>query len=520
MTTAFANLPFVEVELKLALPTSDPASLARRLAQVPLLARRKPTRIQLHNVYYDTPELTLRAKRVALRTRRVDGAPGPDGAVAAPQWLQTLKMAGREDSALSQRGEWETPVVGDALSAKALKNTPWAQLDPTGAVFDVLQPCFATTFERTLWLVRRRDGSVVEVALDVGQIVAGDQTTPICELELELKAGTPAALFEVAQHIARSVALLPVNTSKAGQGFALAQGTLHRPQRARPPLLTKKLNPVAAAQTVLLEMFSQFITNVNTLRTSSEPEVVHQARVGWRRLKSAMRLCKPLLTDQPPPALDSLQPLLSCLGEWRNTGVALNETLPPLTNAYTAGDEPRTQTWNNVMQALQDAATLQGKAVRYALQAPAVGATLLTMTEWLENLHPHPRLAALDAGSERHLPPLKRWAHKRIKQLHQQLQRARRDSHTLEDQHRVRLLAKRLRYAIEALEPLLASRVTKRWLPLAQQLQTDMGATRDLAQCIELVRALDSDRALVEFLRGVAAGACLVPLPTPLRVKK
>ncbi len=507
MKTDPATNPFVEIELKLALPTSDPATLARRLAQTPVLARRKTTRLQLHNVYYDTPEQTLRTQRVALRTRRVDGAPGLAGeAPRAPQWLQTLKMAGREDSALSQRGEWEAQVPGDALSAKALKATPWTQLDPDGRLFKALQPCFATTFERTLWLVRRRDGSVVEVALDLGHIVAGDQTTGICELELELKAGTPDALFEVAQQIARSVALLPVNTSKAGQGFALVQGTLARPQRAQPPVLAPKLSQLEAAQRVLRESFSQFTTNLNTLRTASAPEVVHQARVGWRRFKSALRLFKPLLGNAPAPAFDSLQALLSCLGEWRNVGVALHETLPPLAEAYAAGDVRRTQSWDAMTRALQDAATLQGKAVRYALQEPTVGATLLATTEWLENLDATALPAFQNTAPVRRAPSLKRWARSRIKRLRGQLKSALKSDHSVEGQHRVRLLAKRLRYGIEALQPLLPGRTAQRWHQQAVTLQTGMGATRDLAQCIEQVRALDADRGLVEFLRGVAVG--------------
>lgn len=80
-----------EIELKLALPTSDLSSLAKRLGQTPALARRKPTRLPLHNVYYDTPGQVLRRERVALRIRRV-------GSAAKPQWLQTLKIGGRGDS--------------------------------------------------------------------------------------------------------------------------------------------------------------------------------------------------------------------------------------------------------------------------------------------------------------------------------------------------------------------------------------------------------------------------------------
>jgi len=269
-----------EIELKLALPTSDPSNLANRLARTPLLARRKATRLHLHNVYYDTPEQKLRRERIALRLRRM-------GSDAKPQWLQTLKMGGRGNSALSRRGEWETPVPGAALALSVLEATPWSDIDPDGAVFRVLAPIFVTTFERTSWLVRRRDGSVVEVALDVGQIAVGDKIAPICELELELLAGAPAALFDIAQKIARTIAVLPANMSKAERGYALAQDSLDKPLLAQPPTLTSGLPLLDAAGCVLREMFCQFTANLNALRTSDDPEVVHQARVGWRRFKSA-----------------------------------------------------------------------------------------------------------------------------------------------------------------------------------------------------------------------------------------
>ncbi len=177
-----------EIELKLALFHADPARLASQLASIPLLARRKPSRQQLHNIYYDTPEQHLRGAKMALRLRRL-------GSEDSPVWLQTYKTAGRGDSALSQRGEWEEPVAGDALDWSMLQDTPWSDFDPDGKVFGALGACFVTQFERTRWEVRGRDGSQVEVALDLGHIRVDDKTTPICELELELLSGQPAALF-------------------------------------------------------------------------------------------------------------------------------------------------------------------------------------------------------------------------------------------------------------------------------------------------------------------------------------
>jgi CHAD domain-containing protein len=70
----------------------------------------------------------------------------------------------------------------------------------------------------------------------------------------------------------------------------------------------------------------------------------------------------------------------------------------------------------------------------------------------------------------------------------------------------VRILAKRQRYAIEALRPLLPKQRTERWYQQACSLQTTLGATRDLMQASMLATTLEANRGLAEFLRGVAVG--------------
>lgn len=486
-----------EIELKLALPTSDPQGLARRLARTPLLARRKPTQQPLHNIYYDTPGQDLYEERVALRLRRV-------GSSTDPQWRQTLKMGGRSDSALSHRGEWEVPLAGAELSLDALEATPWPEFDPDGSRFEALAPCLVTAFERTSWSVRQRGGSVVEVSLDIGQVVAGGQSAPLCELELELVAGKPSALFEVAQQIARSVAVLPLNLSKAERGYALLQARLNQPLRAQPPALAKGMTLPLAAQIVLREMFCQFTSNLNLLRQTDDPEVLHQARVGWRRFRSAVRLFKPGLAAGQLPDWQPLAPLLAFIGELRNLDVARTDTLPLLADAYRADNAQRAEKWQAMLQALSGAAQLQRQSIVQALEMPAVGVTLLAITQWLEDL---PRQKGLDDDeADAHRRPLRHWARQRIRRLHRKLQRALADTAHPESLHRARILAKRLRYAIEALQPLLPKRQTKRWLPQAIQLQTDIGSTRDLQQASVLAARLEIDSGLAEFLRGVVVG--------------
>lgn len=493
-----------EIELKLALPGTDPARLAKRLARVPALARQTATQQHLHNIYYDTPDQRLNRERIALRLRRT-------GSPAHPAWLQTLKTGGRSDSALSQRGEWESSVHGPTLERQALDTTPWADLDPDGALFQALAPCFVTMFERTCWTVRKRDGSIIEVALDIGQIEAGGSSAPLCELELELLAGQPAALFGLARQIARSIAVLPETRSKAVRGYALAQGSLHQPLRARPPQLTRRQSLAGAAQSVLREAFCQFTTNLQALRASDEPEVVHQARVGWRRFKTALRLFRPALSPEALPPLQPLHTLLALLGELRDLDVASTDTLPPLAQAYAAKDADREKHWQSLLELITQATRLQRTAVRYALQTPAVGAALLTLTQWLES---GPTLAAPSAAPakakgkirEKPLPALRRWAQKRSARLHAKLQAALKDPSQPDSQHRIRILAKRMRYSLETLAPLLKKRRAQRWQQQALALQTSLGSRRDLQQAAALALRLEAAPGLAEFLRGFAAG--------------
>lgn len=487
-----------EIELKLSLPGNHCADLAKRLALIPLLARRKASRQSLHNTYYDTPDQALRHKLAVLRLRRV-------GSEANPQWLQTLKTGTSDASALSRRGEWEISVPGPALNFDALKDTAWSDFDPSGSLFEGLTPCFVTSFERISWLIRRRDGSVVEVALDMGHIEADGNRAPICELELELKAGQPSALFAVARELARVVAVLPAHMSKAQRGFLLAQNGMVEPYRTQSTRLATHLTSPGLAQQLLRAMFAQFTINLNALCTSDDPEVIHQARIGWRRFKSGLRLFKKIPGVAAVPVWLDLQPLLSCLSTQRNLDVALTETLPRLSPHYCMGDVKRTQSWQVMMSKLTQAAAAGRKAVRYTLQEPSVGTGLLLLSEWLETL------ASENTGTDQ-TRALRHWAKRRILRLHHRLQRAQQQANTPEDQHRVRILAKRLRYGVEALRHLLPNRLAARCYEEAASLQASLGNARDIAQASALVATLHENPNIAAFLHGVVVGSDLLTL--------
>ena len=494
-----------EVELKLLLPNADAQAIEQTLAHLPALAATQPRQQWLWNRYYDTAAQALRRQRSALRLRCVSAQPWlamADGQLPQGKWIQTFKTAGVSQGGLSRRGEWETVVADGALDRAALDKTPWTDFDPDGLLFGQLQPCFDTRCRRTTWRLCLDEVSWIEVALDVGTIVAGDQELPLLELELELQAGEPQALFDLARAIASTIAVLPCDASKAERGYALAQGVVHAPARARAIHLPARIEPLAAAQHTMSEMLEQFTRNLAGLLQSDAPELVHQARVAWRRWRSAERLFRPWLADAPERA--ALHPLLAALGELRDLDVALTETLPAWVGAYVGDDPARAQLTEQAQTCLQQAAGVQRERARVLLAQPATGLGLLALAQWLHQL-PAQRASEDEA---RHKAG-RDWARARSAKLLRRLQRAveagMAADATARQQHAARLLAKRARYSFEALSDLLPEDKARRWIKQASAVQARIGAERDLLRAIELLHEVGAGAGLLEFLRGVAA---------------
>ena len=200
-----------ETELKLSLSEAD---LPRLLSHPWLAAPAAPLR--LLNTYFDTPDLTLQARRMAVRER-----------LAGDRWLLTVKTAGRSTGGLSRRQEWEGPTTPGALDFAALVDDTTLAAELM-ALRPSLNPLFATDFERQRWVIDHA-GARIEVALDQGRIhVPGTALQEaLLEMELELLDGPENALHTLAEALRTTpggaLTLSPSDTSKAQRGLALWQ---------------------------------------------------------------------------------------------------------------------------------------------------------------------------------------------------------------------------------------------------------------------------------------------------------
>jgi triphosphatase len=202
-----------EIELKLRIARADAAQLGWHPALREHLVGKPVTR-RLVSIYYDTPDLRLLESEISLRVRRMSG-----------KWFQAVKGAGHALAGLHQRMEWEDAIAKGEPDFSKITEPELAALFADSSLRSTLRPIFTTDVRRTEWQLAFEDGSVIEVALDLGQLLPGataesQQSESIEEVEIELKQGHASHVFALALALQADIPLHIENISKAQRGYA------------------------------------------------------------------------------------------------------------------------------------------------------------------------------------------------------------------------------------------------------------------------------------------------------------
>jgi inorganic triphosphatase YgiF len=463
----------MEVELKLLVAPADLARIDRHPA-VRAVRRGGARKHALATVYYDTPESDLARAGVALRLRR-DGK----------RSIQTLKGGGDAAAGLHARDEIEWDLSSDSLDFALLDSTPYAELFANRKVRGRLRPVFATEFERAARTLAFPDGTLAELALDRGVIRAGRHEAPISEAEIELKGGDPARLFALARAIAQDVPLRLGHASKAARGYALGHGAAP-PQKARVAALDEAMTAGAALRRIALACVAQMQANEAGLRAGRDPEYLHQLRVGLRRMRSCLGLVALASSEEAvAPLAEALRWLGGALGPARDWDVFMTETFPPLARRF-AGAEGLASFRARAARVRR----AHDAAARDAVSSRRYTDLLLALGEAFacDDLPAFARVALPDAAeAEARRPrfeaPVGAFAAVVIGRRDRRVRKRGRDVPEAppEERHRVRISAKKLRYAAEFFAPLYPAKRVARYVEALEVLQDILGALNDAA---------------------------------------
>ena len=444
-----------EIELKLTLRSQD----AGLLESSDLMAG-KPKKTRQRSIYFDAQDHALLKAGFSLRIRR-----------SGRKRIQTVKAGGGASAGLFARPEWEmavaddTPILDDTTPIRTL----------LGDLADGIAPVFEVNVERRAWQIHK-GRAAFELVLDRGEVIAGDRRSPICEVELELKSGEAAALFAFARKLDAVAPLRLAVLTKAQRGYALLEPivTAFKAERVE---LNHDMTAARAFQHIVQSCLRQFRQNEDLFFVGHAPEALHQARIALRRLRTALSIFKALFDDDVSAGFrDGLRWLARELGEARSID-AMIALAPPGALRH------QLETARHIVYARVDGILASRRARRL----------MLDLSEWTLN---GAWLSTADATDIRQ-QPARAFAGDALDRLRRKVKKAGRVLVKGDDRarHTLRKDAKKLRYAAEFFTVLFdrkrERRRYKRFIPVLEALQDELGALNDLATAPGVLTGLD-----------------------------
>lgn len=451
-----------ETELKLELSPSGATQLLKKNR-----LDSSPTILQQKSIYFDTPGWDLSKRGLSLRIRQ-----------SGNERIQTVKVGDGAAAGSFTREEWEQPVAGDA----PVLDDPQIR-DLLAGAGGKLAPLFEVHVKRHRWNVMEGDATI-EVALDLGKVVAADREAPLCEIEFEKKAGAPTALFALARKVDQITPAHLGVLSKAERGYRLL-GAAPGAVKAIPTSLTSDMSPATAFARIAAACLRQFRLNEAALGWSRDAEALHQARVALRRLRSLCSISKSLFDDSRFDHLrEELKWLASELGDARNIDVMIDRTLSEA-----------------LLRRLQEARDGAYGAAEASLSSARARSLMIDAAEWISirDWRTDQSDGTADEQSS------KDFASGVFDKLWKKVAKGGNNLIDADDEtrHEVRIAAKKLRYAAEFFEPLYKGRAKRhrRFITAMSGLQDALGSLNDLATAPDTLWALGlSDVAGAEDL--------------------
>ncbi len=363
------------------------------------------------------------------------------------RFIQTIKSADNAGSPWV-RHEHETPVASfEPSRAHLLEHLPGR--DGADATFGALRPIFETRLTRRRLSCTRQDGTV-EAVFDQGNITAAGRSSPILEVEHELKVGKPSALSRSClEFLERSPCAIGTE-GKAARGYRLWRGGEAQPVYHKKLRVVPEMQLPEAFHKILNDSFSHTLANVPALADTGVAGSIHQMRVGLRRMRSALYAFKPILDQSGAGDLAvGIKRFFALLGDVRDADVFLSDVLPTIPNDVLPMRSRRllirlSETHRAVaLSRLQASLASEGFArLVVEIDTWIEGRTWLAATRPIDRLLNDRRIGEFAAARLRNM-------HRKFIKLGRRAVNG-----TLEDWHQVRIMSKKLRYAGQ---PLLAA---------------------------------------------------------------
>ena len=406
-----------------------------------------PETLRLSTVYYDTADLRIARWGCSLRHRATEG-----WTVKLPSSANGVAMEREE---LNFPGGRNKPPEGATKILRAYIRH--AELIPVVRL---------ATRRQRVQLVDANGTKLAEVVDDEVSVLNGRHVASrFREVELELSEAGADLQQPVLVRLRRAGAGAPDPTSKQIRALGpLAQ----EPPEVAPVTLSAPPLAKEVIQNVIAESVADLLRHDPGVRLGSDPEHVHQARVATRRLRSHLRTFQPLLDPDWVGGLrDELGWIAAELGAVRDLEVML-ERLQKQTSSLPPSDA-------RPVKSLTDSLSAEVEKERKKLDAHLGSERYVDLLERLvEGARSPLFLPEAEGPAADVLPKLTFSSWKKLRSAVGTLPSPPADA----DLHNIRILAKRARYAAEAVAPAVGERA-KEFAAAAAKLQTVLGEHQD-----------------------------------------
>lgn len=474
----------IETELKLQITLEQ----VEAFLQHPLLqtVTHSSASKHLYSTYFDTPDCALLQKGIGLRVRKIGDT-----------YTQTVKTAGSGLGGLHQRQEWETEVFGNSPNFNQLPDGMLLLLQEID--FNEVKAIFVTDFMRQTWQLQLEEGDHIELALDLGKIETPSTSESLHEIELELKSGSIAQIYQTALSLQKDLSLTIENHSKAERGYALYRTKQLRFHKAVPLDLTPNLTAEQAFSVICWSCLTHLQANEDMVLQGNDIEGVHQMRIALRRLRTLFNLYEPLI---PPTSHRKLRRKLKWIA--KALGVARDWDVFAETLRIINKQLPK----DNLLKGLKKAVSQQQHCaytnVRTLLRSPRYSRLLLQISLWLTQQDWRrecnaENLARLNQPVKEFASDMLRKYRRKITKRGEQLGEI-----NAEQRHLLRIAVKELAYGLRFFAALYPIESVTAYKKILSQLQDELGILNDTRVALQLLNQTDLavDAQVHYFLRG------------------
>lgn len=482
-------------ELVLAFPLSSGDGLSpAALAALRKRALGRPSRREIAVTWFDTPDHALAGRDLfaKLETR-------------GKRRFQRFESIGLRLAPVRDLQVWESAAAGEAPRFEAIPDES-LQVRLEDLEEDLLAPVFHADLTRIERRLRADDGGIILAQVEQGELRAGERTAPLRRLVLRGDASAPAGFFALARELAAALPAGPDARGLGQRGHDLAAGKEPAAARRRASDLGPETTVEDTMAAMLRQGLDQALGNLACVLETTDPEGIHQMRVGLRRTRSTLRLFRKLLpAAQYDWLVGEIKWLTSQLGPARDMDVFEEEIAAPV-----MAGAPDGASFEVFVRRIRAERRKRRQAAHRALTGRRWRDFQLEAAAWLA-------ARGWRAGWGPDLPaalnePIAGFAAKRLARRHRTVHQDARRFHDLApaERHQLRIDVKKLRYALDFFAPLYPERRVTRYLERLSGLQDALGYLNDVTVARGLIDGLCANCKPEALVRCLLAGGLVL----------